>query len=495
MSKKVFLFPDTNLFIQCNPLQSVDWSLLGCFDEIDIIVTRPVQAEIDSHKGKGASRLAKRARTTSSLFREIILNESNHIVLSKTKPTVRIHLRPDLKIDSSLADQLNYEERDDQLVGIATLFKKDNPTSETLLITYDTGPMASAKMVGLPFFEIPDAWLLQPETDETDKRIQALQAELKLYQNSEPSFECHLEHQKPIPPELEADLFIHEPLTKNEVNILIKKITENLPIETDFGPREPAERQPQGLFSHLLTPETYIPASDEQISEYQNNHYSKWLTKCESKLNNIHTEFRSKIIWPRIKTLIQNTGTRPAEDALVTFTAMGPLLIMPTPPASDEKQSDDEEIRLPNPPIAPKGRWTRKKLTDFSNMAMPRMDAMDIEPFLRSSTIANRRDPNGFYWKPARPEHPVSSFSLECEQWRHQIPPEDFDITLHVEATPNTFAGLLDIEIHAANMTKKFNKKIKVKINAHKISSFEEASELVKKLINSSARIQSIKNN
>ena len=40
MGKKIILFPDTNLFIECLPLEEIDWKDFLEFDTIDLIVTR-----------------------------------------------------------------------------------------------------------------------------------------------------------------------------------------------------------------------------------------------------------------------------------------------------------------------------------------------------------------------------------------------------------------------------------------------------------------------
>lgn len=54
------------------------------------------------------------------------------------------------------------------------------------MLTDDTGPMASARMVGVPFVAIPDDWLLTPEANETEKKIGALQVELARLKKAEP---------------------------------------------------------------------------------------------------------------------------------------------------------------------------------------------------------------------------------------------------------------------------------------------------------------------
>lgn len=97
MRKILYFFPDTNVFIQCRPLSQVDWSAWKEFDEVHLVVSRPVQSEIDNHKNKGSDRLGKRARTTSSLFREIILADPPEKVIRDIGPRVKLVIRQDLK--------------------------------------------------------------------------------------------------------------------------------------------------------------------------------------------------------------------------------------------------------------------------------------------------------------------------------------------------------------------------------------------------------------
>jgi hypothetical protein len=49
--------------------------------------------------------------------------------------------------------------------------------------------MATAQMLGLPFFPIPDKWLSEPEGNEADKRIRSLEHQLDKILNAEPQFE------------------------------------------------------------------------------------------------------------------------------------------------------------------------------------------------------------------------------------------------------------------------------------------------------------------
>jgi hypothetical protein len=105
---------------------------------------------------------------------------------------VKLSIRQDLKATPSLADRLDYGERDDQLIGIADAFLQENPHADVRVLTHDTGPMASAKMVGIAFIEIPDDWLLPPESTATDKRIASLETQVARLKAAEPRFSIEL---------------------------------------------------------------------------------------------------------------------------------------------------------------------------------------------------------------------------------------------------------------------------------------------------------------
>ncbi|MEH2561857.1 hypothetical protein [Bradyrhizobium sp. AZCC 2289] len=119
MSPRIlYLFPDTNLFAR-RALEELDWDRWGDFAEVHLIVSRPVQAEVDHQKNKGGERLARRAKAASSLFREIILGNSDNKQITSASPAVKLFIRTALKPDPALSDQLDYQLNDDQLVGVA----------------------------------------------------------------------------------------------------------------------------------------------------------------------------------------------------------------------------------------------------------------------------------------------------------------------------------------------------------------------------------------
>lgn len=172
MTRIVYLFPDTNVLVQCLPLDQLDWSAWREFDEVHLIITRPVQAEIDDQKNKGRERLARRARKASTLLREILLGGHGCYVIRRADPLVKLLIKSTVRPSRDLADILDYARLDDQLVGTAHNFAQQNPGLDVRVLTHDTGPMASAQAAGVRIAPVPDDWLLSPEASEADKKIQ-----------------------------------------------------------------------------------------------------------------------------------------------------------------------------------------------------------------------------------------------------------------------------------------------------------------------------------
>src|SRR6516225_7965758 len=126
MIKILYLFPDTNLLIQCLPLGQLGWERWKSFDEVNLIISRPIQREIDKHKNGGNERLAKRGRKAAALLRDVIAGSTDHEVIRETGPRVKLFVRTDIKPSESLAGMLNYDEPDDQLVGTVHSFISQN---------------------------------------------------------------------------------------------------------------------------------------------------------------------------------------------------------------------------------------------------------------------------------------------------------------------------------------------------------------------------------
>lgn len=57
---ELYLFCDTNLFLQCRPLEDLDWSKWQEYGSVNVIVCAPVLREIDALKNKGNNRQSRK---------------------------------------------------------------------------------------------------------------------------------------------------------------------------------------------------------------------------------------------------------------------------------------------------------------------------------------------------------------------------------------------------------------------------------------------------
>ena len=503
----VIYFVDSNLFLQCRPLEQLDWSPWDHFEEVRLIVSSPVLREIDYRKNKGNDRVGKRARATSAMFRKM-LNDGQRVVCPEN-PRVLLCIEPQHTYSPELEHRLNYQERDDQLVGTVYKFSRSHQDTDVRLLTHDTTPLFTAQGLGLTGDMIPDDWLLPPESTETERELQSLRSENARLKKTEPSFSIRC-----VGPS-NTDLKIYhathtwfEPLTDGQVAELMQRLQAQFPLETDFGSREPAERTPKQRTVLIdIAEEAFTAASDEEIETYREEAYPKWLDRCEQILRNHHRHLQHQAPLLHFSFLASNIGTRPAIDALIAIVACGHFQIQPPPPDDEDEDRDAEEEEfanlmaeeLPRPPVAPRDQRKRTiigrpgdvfgaidalrhSLDGFATVATapPGMD----NSWLRSlNDPPTPHDPNAFYYKPDRPSSPRSSFSLSCDQWRHEDGEEPFDGAIHVPFDQDKAEGALLFRVQAGNLSNSASKSIPVRIQITHVSAFESALALVEKLI------------
>jgi hypothetical protein len=478
----LYLFPDTNLFIQCRPLPELDWNRLGSFDEIRLIVSRPVQNEINKHKNRGNDRVAKRARTAASLLREIIAAAGTQKGVRNAEPVVKVMVRIDLRPDPNLEVRLDYSEPDDRLVGIAHAFAQQNSGADVRVLTHDGGPLASAKMVDVGAEIIPDDWLLPPETSDAEKKVAALEGEIARLKKTEPQIVigCH-DANGGDTKTLEIEVPHYLPLTEDEVSHLMKRVGDRFPIATDFGAPDEQGEHPIGIIGFRTR--EFVPVTAKQISNYQAE-YAGWIEKCEEILRSCHVALERRSNAPRIRFWAENIGTRPAKDTLVTIEAKGELALMVP---ERKKPEADEPLALPRPPRAPRGRWVDQDPFNMLHGAFGTAHALgslfDARPLPLDLLKPPRpRDPNAFYYKPW-PEVPVPEVNLECIQWRHGVGPEEFEFEIHFDRTQaGTVEGALEFRIHAENVSGIEKLLAPVRITIREVRACETAENLVQQL-------------
>ncbi len=502
----IYLFVDTNVFIQCLPLEQINWSAWSTFDEVHVIVCRPVQREIDKQKNRGNDRIGKRSRQAASMFKDIIIADNGYKLVHEAAPPVKLRVEPSYMASAELRDRLDYSKVDDEIVGCLHAYREAHPHDDARLLTHDSGPMATAKMLSLPFEAVPDSWLVQPESNEAERNKRRLESELARLRKAEPEFKIFcLDHNFIEVESLEFEHRLYNPLTEDEVVDLIAQIKEEFPITTAFGPRERIERDVTSTISIPGMKEVFVPASDEEIVMYTDESYPNWIQQCDKLLRDLHNLMQHEAGPPTFRFAAINSGSRPGKDVLVTLTAKGDFEVCAPEPRNDgdaDKETQGTRARrrigLPVPPKPPLGEW----ITSFGGCIAPRVDphdylkgvqqAVDPHGILRGSDYRSglvlpkvpsfRRDPNSFYYKPERPTIPVSSFSFECEQWRHNLQPEMFSGEIYFSNETNVVQGALECTIHAENLSDPLKITIKVIIEVSSVNLRQRAINLVREL-------------
>ena len=504
MSENIlYLFPDTNLFIQCKPLAELDWSIWSEFEEVHLIVCRPVTREIDNQKTRGNSRVAKRAGSTYQSFAPLAEEEQDFLLINNSVPIVKLLLEGLGQPSPELKGDLDYSKTDDEIVGCLHRFRKENPGADARLLTHDRGPMMAARSLGLPQVPIKESWLLPPEQNEVEKENTRLKQRVAELEKSEPRFKMELfdEEGKTVK-HLEADHLIYEPLSESDKDILVESLTNHFPMRTNFTPGEPAGDEGVVIALEWLDRRFATgPPKDEDIAKYRDREYPSWISKCRKILSDLHKELQQRRGQPVFELAVTNEGTRPGNDALVVIEAMGNFRICPPPYRGEADDDPDEELALPRPPRPPVGPQASSslaatfgtggirgigKILESMNILQPRVNLFDTRRIYLPPPVTpydQRRDPNGFFYKPDRPSEPRASFALECEQWRHSTGQQSFLGELFFDTEDDEVRGALKCEVHAENLSSPVSKHLPVRITVRKIASYERARELVQKLI------------
>ena len=489
--KVLYLFPDANLFIQCLPLQQIDWAQWNDFDEVHLLVCRPVQREIDNQKNRGNDRVGQRARKTYRTFRDIATSADDYALVRESGPRVELYLEALSRPSPELADRLDYGKPDDEIVGCCHRYSREHEGSDVRLLTRDGGPIMAARGLGMSFVLILDSWLLPPENSPMERENARLKEEVNQLKKAEAEFSirCVGDREQDIKT-LEFECRVFEPLPEGEISELIEALKFRCPVSNDFGSTEQRRRENPATASSFdlilrstRVAEVFVPASRQEIAKYRDQDYPEWISRCQRILSNLHLSLQRSEGRPALHFLVENCGSRPGRDALVDITAKGNFEVSPPWDEIDDKPVENLEgdLRLPLPPVPPQGRW-ESPLSQLAGLGRLITDLpFSTYPDLLLDDRNQRRDPNVFYYKSRRPNEPGKSFSLECEQWRHGTGEEPFDVEICISVTDDV-AGVIECVVHAENLSVPTSRTVHIRGAVTKGNTREYASTLISNL-------------
>lgn len=480
MNETLYLFPDTNVLLQCKPLGNVSFAEITDCDEIQVIITWPIQQEIDRQKGKGSTRLAKKARSAAALFDKILDSPSGTLIVRERSPRVCISMDLSLKPSSELSEQLDYNEADDRFVGIVAGYSAENKDLKVALITNDSGPRFSAMQHNLTCYKVPSLWMLPPETDEKDKKIKELEDKVRKLTKSMPEFEIKIYENT------ECDVIcpFYTAMSEDEVNEVISLLTYAFPMVTDFD-TEKNKSTSSMILGAVFGNGEYIPASVSEITKYKMEHYPEWVKQCEEMLKTCHEKINPPFAKKNVSFLLNNIGSVVAERAVVTFKSNGKFGLSGSNWDIEENIIKNDDIHFPLPPVAPKGRW-KNIMADLDHLRYPSgfssMEMRNKSYDYRLPEIKASRDKNSFYYKRIGGGL-AKEISLECEEWRHKTKDEEFSLFTYIKNTPGVMEGSIQVRIDANNIIEPIIKDFKLRISVEERSVYSAIMEMAHEFI------------
>lgn len=170
-----YLFLDTNIYLHYIDVEQIDWNALFEDKKISIVVPSIVIREIDRHKDQSRGKIQKRAKTISTKFAKVFLENK-----SSKYPFVHC-CDPN---SDCFGNGFNINVNDDWFIlsAIQSEFAKE----DIVIISSDTNLLLKAKENELNFIMMPDKYKLKEELSDEEREIKALKDDLEKYKNRQP---------------------------------------------------------------------------------------------------------------------------------------------------------------------------------------------------------------------------------------------------------------------------------------------------------------------
>ena len=452
----LYLFPDTNIFIECRPLEKLDWSRWSEFDEVHLIVCHTVVREIDAQKTyHRRQRVNKRAKAAYTKFSQLArAGGAEQWTIRERQPAVRLLLAPLGRPSPAFSDVLDYSKSDDEIVGYLGAYVEQHPDADARLLTHDAGPTMTARSLGLRVEDVSDDWLLPPESSDVERENARLKEELRTLRKTEPEFDVAWDESVHSDNgQIALSATVWQPLSSDDIERHIEALQQL---------RTPTLTRKRG---QLLTGMITAPTRQQ---------HDEWISECKDVLANLHIAMQYREDHPSLSLRATNTGSCPGADVLVTISAEGSFKLY-VPWAGDSRfdpmdTEAEQRLRLPSPP---KPRTILGEALTGAYLSGP--DLLGLSSDLASPP----RDLNEFYYRPQRPLKPVASIELECQQWRHKSAPEVFTVEVFVADVVSDVSGALKCRIEAGNLSEPVEHTFPLSIAVQPVSSGDAATDMI----------------
>ena len=185
---------DSQVVLEARPLHQLPWRELSD-GPILLLVCRQVQSEVDAKKRDG--RLGKRSREFNRQL-ELYFEKRAPVPVIDGPPRVDIALLANRRIDWTVLDTLDPDSGDDRIVAQALNGLVDD-SDRLEILSHDLRPRDGAILHGMRAVKLPESWLLPPEPSAGERRLAALEKEVKVLGETQPRFDISIEvDQEPL---------------------------------------------------------------------------------------------------------------------------------------------------------------------------------------------------------------------------------------------------------------------------------------------------------
>jgi hypothetical protein len=349
-----YVFTDTNLFEQFQPIENIDWLLLAGCDSVTLVIPAVTLSELNKHKdGATRGRIKRRAANTLSQLSKYARKETSPIL----RPGVNLIFRHQEPLIDFAAYHLSKDMPDDRLLasGIEFACERNIRDGSVMIATGDLGlelkTKAQSLVLPLPLshnLRLPD------EPDAEENRIKELEAEVKKLRSSAPelslSFRNGANHEE----------FALEPPLELKQEVVQDKLAQ---LRCKYPLRE---QLPSTMYAALV-------GGPEAIVEY-NTALGIYYSKVEQHYTDmLHYLNRQRLSF-EIGLSLFNTGGAPADDIDVE-------VHLPDGLTAVGEEDIEEEPKEPQPPCPPEDRLAQmfRLVPDFT---MPDFDLSSVRPIL-----------------------------------------------------------------------------------------------------------------
>lgn len=351
-----------------------------------------------------------------------------------------------------------------------------------MILTGDTGLKLRARRHDVPCAAINEAWLLAEETDERDKEITSLKAELTELRATEPTLKVSMrgaDGQRLS--KLTATLPTYAPLTTDEIDSLLKAVQQRCPKAQDFRTTPPSEPNTLAieLWKSVRTWQAPTPAEIEAYSKA----YDEWFAEARHRFERLGTllTVRSRVL--PIEIELCNTGIRPAEEVLFELSAPDGVkfcISLDSTPPKIIKQLErlKSDVHLDAPPSAPQGEYVTDQFSRFLDhrafdVAIPealhaRMPQVVIPPLRRDRHVFFRDDDA---------DDPSTKCVFSRAEFRHAADPQVFRVWLVLPVDETPARSHLRCRVSARNLTKAIDIRIPLEFTYESRTSIEVARQ------------------